>query len=77
MVETADSEKVRIEQKQRATRKTMETEGLTWKPMWFDLVNLRNDRLHSTTHQNKKVYMYNHKYWQKRGEFGNEIPNIW
>jgi hypothetical protein len=35
MVDEADDEKLRIEQKQRDKRKELELAGIEWKPRWF------------------------------------------
>jgi hypothetical protein len=32
----AEAEKLRLEQRQRSTRKSMADLGVAWKPVWFD-----------------------------------------
>ncbi|CAG8603156.1 9300_t:CDS:2, partial [Paraglomus brasilianum] len=52
-VDNAESEKLRIEQKQREYRKFLERTGKKWEPQWFKLEN--------------DVWVYSGNYWETRG----------
>lgn len=65
LVDEADSEKQRIEQKQRDRRKEFELEGKEWKPRWFV--------------REGDEWVYNNKYWSTRetGQWPKDQFELW
>ena len=72
-VEEADQEKLRVEQKQRELRKTMETEGVPWGVRWFEK---KADA--QTDDPEGQTWRYKGGYWEARetGEW-NEKVSLW
>ncbi|KAF9414542.1 Oxysterol-binding protein- protein 3 [Podila epigama] len=72
-VEEADREKLRIEQKQRDLRKTMESKGQPWEVRWFEKVSDPQ-----TEDPEGKTWRYKGGYWEARetGEW-NEKVHLW
>ncbi|KAH6599613.1 hypothetical protein BASA50_002955 [Batrachochytrium salamandrivorans] len=64
--EKAELEKLRLEQKQRETRRLMEAEGLEWTPQWFEV---RKDE-HS---EGGRAWRYKGDYFESRGKFDNPM----
>ncbi|KAH6585265.1 hypothetical protein BASA60_000628 [Batrachochytrium salamandrivorans] len=64
--EKAELEKLRLEQKQRETRRLMEAEGLEWTPQWFEV---RKDE-HS---EGGRAWRYKGDYFESRGQFDNPM----
>lgn len=68
----AGSEKSRLEEKQRAEKKTREENGDVFKPKWFDLTN----EISPTPWGDLEVYQYNGKYAEHRAAIDNsEVTN--
>jgi hypothetical protein len=57
-VEEADVEKQRLEERQRAYRRTLEEQGIEWEPQWF---HLTNDPI-----TGEVAWQYQGGYWQSR-----------
>ncbi|OAJ40675.1 hypothetical protein BDEG_24382 [Batrachochytrium dendrobatidis JEL423] len=64
--EQAEEEKLRLEQKQRETRKAMEASGKQWTPQWFEL---QPDE-HS---EGGRAWRYKGGYFEQRGKFPHTI----
>ena len=65
-LERASLEKHRLEEKQRAARRTREANGSTWKPLWFDLK--------TNPISNRDEWCFNFKYLEKNFE---NCPDIY
>lgn len=65
MVDEADDEKLRIEQKQRDKRKELESADIEWKPRWF--VNQDDE------------WQYAGQYWPTResGQWPKDQFELW
>jgi hypothetical protein len=62
----AESEKKRLEEKQRAKRKQMESQGTHWQPKWF---------VEETDQESgENIYKYNGGYWEAKSQ--GIWPNI-
>jgi hypothetical protein len=61
-IEQADSEKARLEQKQRSERAAREERGEDYEPLWF----FRDE-------DNNGEYRFNHQYFEKREDQFREI----
>ncbi|KAI8360360.1 Oxysterol-binding protein-domain-containing protein [Mortierella sp. GBAus27b] len=72
-VEEADKEKLRVEQRQRDTRKAMEAKGEAWEVRWFE----RKADSHSEDPEGH-TWFYKGGYWETRetGEW-NEKVTLW
>ncbi|KAG0163631.1 hypothetical protein DFQ28_011405 [Apophysomyces sp. BC1034] len=76
-VDEADTEKQRIEQKQRERRKEMQLNGIDWKPRWFEL---RNDTyVDPTVNETNKSWQFTGQYWQNResGHWPTDLFDLW
>jgi hypothetical protein len=62
-VELAESEKVRLEEGQRARRRDREGKGETYQPSWF---KLKTQSDHEK--QNEEAYIYEGGYWEAKNE---------
>jgi hypothetical protein len=62
LIEKAELEKHRIEERQRARRKKLESQGQHHEPMWF--VNKDNE------------WLFNNNYWPKRENLGFKNMNL-
>ncbi|CAF4800684.1 unnamed protein product, partial [Rotaria socialis] len=65
-IDQAAEEKNRLEEKQRATRRAMESSQQKWEPRWFSLVK------HKVT--GNEIWLSNDKYWQRNW---NNCPDIY
>ena len=65
-LERASLEKHRLEEKQRAARRTREANGDTWTPLWFDL---KTDHI-----SNRDEWRFNFKYLEQNFE---NCPDIY
>jgi len=72
-VEEADQEKLRVEQKQRELRKTMESRGEAWQARWFEK---KVDP--QTEDPEGQTWVYKGGYWETRetGEWNEKIA-LW
>lgn len=81
MLDEAENEKLRIEDKQRSLRKKMEESGETWKPRWFDEVDsAMNDTIISNnmnSNTKSKVWIFNEKYWNARETGFDASLSLW
>lgn len=68
-MEEAEAEKLRLEQKQRETRKRMLEKGESWKPLWFE----------QRTAGKGAWTLIDGLYWKSRAESfkGVDIPSIY
>ena len=68
-VDLAETEKFRLEERQRAIRKQMEKHGVQWRPLWFDPV---------TNHPDGLKFVFNRKYWKTREtqNWPSETPDL-
>jgi hypothetical protein len=64
-VQEAEMEKLRLEHKQRESRKEMEARGERWTPRFFELVE-------SPDSETGQSWVYKGGYWESRGAFKNE-----
>ncbi|KAG0337494.1 hypothetical protein BG004_007624 [Podila humilis] len=72
-VEEADREKLRVEQKQRELRKTMESKGEPWEVRWFEKVSDPQ-----TEDPEGKTWRYKGGYWEAReANEWNEKVFLW
>lgn len=60
---TAVTEKLRLEEKQRVVRREMEARGQTWTPQWFTKVN--------------EEWVYNGEYWPDKERGFRPLPDIY
>lgn len=86
LVDEADAEKQRIEQKQRERRKEFEQQGIVWKPRWF---TLQQDAYAdpsfipqpegSSTPNTPQSFQYTGQYWQCResGQWPSDMFELW
>ncbi|CDH57471.1 oxysterol-binding protein [Lichtheimia corymbifera JMRC:FSU:9682] len=86
LVDEADAEKQRIEQKQRERRKEFEQQGVVWKPRWF---TLQQDAYadpsfipqpeDSPTPNTPQSFQYTGQYWQCRetGQWPSDMFELW
>eukprot|EP00127_Corallochytrium_limacisporum_P005187 Clim_evm4s201 gene=Clim_evmTU4s201 len=69
MVDPASAEKLRLEEKQRTTRRVMEERKERWKPRWFTEI--------ADPDTKKTMFVYTGKYWQAReAQDWEECPDI-
>lgn len=60
-IEEAEAEKLRLEQKQRETRREFEKSGKVWVPKYFEQIQTKSGPL----------WAYKNNYWDQRGKFIN------
>ena len=65
-VEEAEEQKQRLEQKQRDTRKLLESQSKEWSPRWFQIVPDKNV-------EEGSIWKYQGDYWENRGNFKDDI----
>jgi hypothetical protein len=63
----ADKEKERLENKQREARKVLESQGGAYSPKWFEQ---KGDG-------DSAYWSYKGGYFEKRGQFGEDLPQLW
>jgi oxysterol-binding protein-related protein 3/6/7 len=63
-IEEAEVEKVRLEHKQRETRKELESRGDSWTPRFFTLLDCPDA-------ESGKMWTFCGTYWESRGAFQN------
>ena len=71
-VESAEQEKLRLEQKQRTYLKSLREQGEKWTPKWFEN---RSGGYEAEDAEGMK-WAYKGGYFEQRGNFG-EVLNLW
>ncbi|KAI8388923.1 Oxysterol-binding protein-domain-containing protein [Radiomyces spectabilis] len=80
LVDEADAEKQRIEQKQRDRRKELEQQGVPWEPRWFVL---QDDAFAEPgfipSSNESQSWQYNGQYWQSREaqQWPSDLLDLW
>jgi hypothetical protein len=79
--EEAEKEKLRIEAKQRETRKVIADQGLTWEPCWFKLEtdDYTETSLHPEPMDVPYTWQFSGEYWKIREsrQWPKNQPDLW